>query len=68
MLLSIALNVFLGIVIYHVYFAQPEPDFYATDGITPPVLLTAMDQPNNSSAALLANDQNDNDNTKAVPQ
>lgn len=68
LLVSITLNVFLGMAVYHSYFNQPEPDFYATDGVTPPVLLTSMDQPNNSSNALLANDQNDYDNTKAVPQ
>ena len=68
LLVSIVLNVILGMAIYHVYFGQPEPDFYATNGVTEPVLLTAMDQPNNSSVALLANDQNDNDNSKAAPQ
>lgn len=68
LLVSVLLNVFLGLALYHFYFNQPEPDFYATDGVTPPVPLTAMNQPNNSSDALLTNDQNDYDNTKAVPQ
>lgn len=68
LLVSVSLNAFLGVAVYHTYFSQPEPDFYATDGITLPVLLTAMDHPNNSPNALLANEQNDYDNTKVVPQ
>ncbi len=68
LLASIILNVFLGIAIYYVYFGYPEPDYYATDGVTPPVPLIAMDEPNESTNALLANDQDNNDNTKAAPQ
>jgi len=68
LLISIILNVFLSIAIYYVYFGQPERDYYATDGVTPPFPLVAMDEPNNSSTALLANDQDSNDNTKAAPQ
>jgi len=67
---SSALSVFLLIAIFHVYFGQPEHDFYATDGVTPPLQLTAMDIPNYSSVPLLANDQEpeSNVNAKAVPK
>lgn len=65
---SLTLNVLLGMAIYYVYSGLPEPDFYATDGVTPPVPLIAMDKPNESSTALLANDQNDTNNTKVAPQ
>jgi len=68
LLVSLILNAFLAMGIYYVYFGQPEPDYYATDGITPPVQLTAMDQPNDSPNPLLANDQNDNENSKSVLQ
>lgn len=67
-LVSIFLNVCLGVAIYYVYSGQPAPDFYATDGVTPPVPLVAMDQPNESLTPLLANDQNDSDSIKTTPQ
>ncbi len=68
LLASVLVNVFLGIAIYHECANQPEHDFYATDGVTPPVKLTAMNHENNSSSALLADEQNNNDNSKAMPQ
>ena len=68
LLVSVILNAVLGFAIVHVYFSQPEHDFYATDGETPPKTLTAMGQPNYSASALLADEQNNNDNSKAVQQ
>lgn len=67
LLCSVSLSILLCLSIYISYFGRPSNDFYATDGITPPIPLTAMSQPNASSVPLLANDQNQNENTKAVP-
>ncbi len=68
LLVSILLNVCLAVGLYYAYFSLPERDFYATDGITPPLLLKALNEPNNSSKALLPNDQNDYDNINTAPQ
>lgn len=53
---SAALNVLLGIGIYYVHMNQPVRNFYASDGVTPPVMLTPLDEPNNTSEPLLASD------------
>ena len=68
LLLSVILNLALGVVIYFIYFGRPQNDFYATDGVTPPVLLTAMDIPNNTSVALLASDPETDNDVKVIPQ
>lgn len=64
MFISVALNLILGLLLYYVYFNQPESDFYATYGETPPVALTPMDEPNYSSTALLANDTGNDSNVR----
>lgn len=68
LILSVFINIALGLGIYHVYFSQPGHDFYATSGITPPVKLTYMDEPNNSSMPLLANDSEAENEIKVIPQ
>ncbi|WP_133129392.1 type IVB secretion system protein IcmM/DotJ [Legionella yabuuchiae] len=66
---SSALNVLLGTGIYYTYFHQPERNFYATNGIAPPVELTPLDEPNYTSDALLASDpENDTNDSKVIPQ
>ena len=68
LLVSVICNLCLGLLLHYVYFHQPGHDFYATNGVTPPVMLTSMDVPNDTSVALLANDpENDND-IKVIPQ
>lgn len=68
LLSSTLLNVLLGVGIWHTYSHIPDPDFYATFGETPPVLLTAMNTPNYSSAPLLPNDPNQDSNVRTIPQ
>lgn len=68
LVISIFVNLFLGCGIYYAYFNRPEPEFYATSGIAPPVLLTAMDIPNNTSVALLAPDPEVENEVKKIPQ
>lgn len=66
--LSVVINMALGLGIYYIYFNLPQHAFYATDGVTAPVLLTAMDAPNETSDALLANDPTSTDDIKVIPQ
>ena len=68
LLVSVVLNGLLGLAICNVYLGLPEPDFYATDGVTHPIRLTAMNTPNYTSNALLTDEQNNYDTTRAVPQ
>ena len=65
---SVLINLSLGLTVYYVYSNRPEPAFYATSGITPPIMLTPMDSPNNTSVALLAADPDDENDIKVIPQ
>ena len=68
-LLSMILNFCLGCGLYYVYFNRPDAAYYATNGITAPDRLTSMDMPNDTSAALLAEESaTPNYNNKPVPQ
>lgn len=67
-IVSIVMNVLLLMGIYYIYFSRPEHDFFATDGVTPPVSLIAMDQPNHTSTPMLANDQAKDDNYRRIPK
>ena len=66
--ISLFLNLIMGLGIYYLYFHRPIRDFYSTSGITPPVKLTPLDEPNYSSKPLLANDQPTDDTIKEIPQ
>jgi intracellular multiplication protein IcmM len=68
LLVSILMNLLLGVAIQVVYFNQPENDFYATNGATSPVTLTAMESPNNASAAMLASDPDNESDIRVIPQ
>ncbi|KTC66537.1 Dot/Icm secretion system protein ImcM [Legionella adelaidensis] len=68
LVVSLLINLLLGLGIYYTYFHLPEPDFYSTDGITPPVQLTPMDEPNRSSVPLLASDQESDYGNKVIPE
>ncbi|MCW8451275.1 type IVB secretion system protein IcmM/DotJ [Legionella quinlivanii] len=67
-LIMLGINVLLFIAIAYSRFHQPQPDFYATNGITPPVVLTPMDTPNYSNEALLPPDPVNDDNEKPIPE
>jgi intracellular multiplication protein IcmM len=64
---SIAANVGLGVIFYFIYFAQPDPEYYSTNGITSPVKLTPLDGANNTSSPLLASDPENEEGTKVIP-
>lgn len=66
--LSLLLNLLLCGGIIYTYFHQPERDYYATNGITPPVYLTPLAKPNNTSNPLLPPDPINTNDTKVIPQ
>ncbi|ARG96823.1 type IVB secretion system protein IcmM/DotJ [Legionella micdadei] len=68
LLISLMLNLLLILGIYYLYFHEPERDYYATSGITPPVPLTPLDEPNYSSTPLLPPDPIDDNSEKVIPQ
>ncbi|KTD21065.1 type IVB secretion system protein IcmM/DotJ [Legionella londiniensis] len=68
LVISIFLNLILGVLIYYTYFSRPEPDFYATNGVTPPVQLTPLDQPNYTSEPLLPDEVETETDNKVIPQ
>ena len=68
LLFSAFINLFLGYALYHVYFNQNMRDYYATSGVTPPVLLTSMDVPNYTSVALIGSDPDNENDIKVIPQ
>ncbi len=65
---SITLSVLLSIGIHYVYFIQPDRNYYATSGVTPPVQLTDMDDPNYSAYPLLADEQVADTTIKSIPK
>lgn len=56
LLFSLILNVLLFVLISYVYFNEPPPDYYSTNGATNPVLLRSITTPNYSSQPLLPDD------------
>ena len=67
-LISCAINLCLGGAIYYTYFSRPLNDFYATNGVTPPDMLTAMDEANESSVPMIADDDEGDVQIKVIPQ
>lgn len=67
-IVSLALNLLMALVVYYLYFHQPVRDFYATSGITPPVQLKPLDEPNKTTTPLLDPDPIDNEPEKVIPQ
>ena len=68
LLVSVIGNLSLSLLIYYVYFNQPGHDFYATNGVTAPIMLTPMDVANSTSVAMLANDPPDDNDIKVIPE
>lgn len=68
LVVSVSISIVLCLSFYYVYFNRPEHDFYSTDGVTPPVSLMPMDEPNYSDYPLLANDQTVDESTKVIPK
>lgn len=67
-IISLTLSCILGILLFYIYISEPERDYYATNGVTPPVKLTSMGTPNMSSRALLDPDPPTDLAEKLIPQ
>lgn len=68
LLVSFILNLLLGGLIYYKYFHQGEHAYYATNGIVSPIRLTARDQPNFSSQAILSTPKAIRQADKPIPE
>ena len=68
MIFSSALSLVFCILIYFVYMSRPEHVFYSTNGVTAPIKLTVMSEPNYSDVALLPPDPIDNAIPKLIPE
>ncbi len=67
-IISLILSSIIGLLMFYLYVNQPERDYYATSGITPPIKLTSMSAPNASSNALLPPDPPTDDVQRVIPQ
>lgn len=65
---SLVLNLVLGILLFYYYLRLPERDYYATNGITPPIMLKAMMTRNYKSVALLEPDPPTENRELAIPE
>jgi intracellular multiplication protein IcmM len=68
LLISLLLSTGMIVLIYYMYLHIPERDYYATNGITPPVKLNSLMAPNMSSNALLDPDPQSDEVQKVIPQ
>ena len=69
LIVSLGMSCVIGILLFYKYTKQPEPDFYATNGATPPIMLKPMLAPNSSTMALLDPDPPTMDyEVKVIPQ
>lgn len=68
LIVSGCINLLLCLIIYYLHLHQPERDFYATSGITPPIKLNPLNEPNYTGTALLAPDPTNDDEVKVIPQ
>ena len=68
LLLSVILSTGFVALIYYLYLHIPERDYYATNGVTPPVKLSALMTPNMSPNALLDPDPPTENVERAIPQ
>jgi intracellular multiplication protein IcmM len=68
LILSLTSSTILGLILFYIYITEPERDYYATNGATPPVKLTSMASPNMSSQALLPPDPPTDEVEKVIPQ
>ncbi|STY30652.1 Component of the Dot/Icm secretion system. inner membrane protein [Legionella wadsworthii] len=69
LIISLFLNCILGLLIIYTHLTEPERDFYATSGVTPPIQLKPLLAPNYSPNALLPPDPPaENEGDKFIPQ
>jgi intracellular multiplication protein IcmM len=68
LLISLIISTGFIAVIFYIYLHIPERDYYATSGVTPPIMLKAMMTPNMSSNALLEPDPPTDNVQLVIPQ
>jgi len=68
LILSLILSCVLALFCFYTYIGQPERDYYATNGATPPIQLKGLLAPNASSQAMLPPDPVTDDRVKVIPQ
>ena len=68
LIFSLLLSVLIIILISYMYLHEPERDYYATSGITPPIKLQSRATPNMTSQPLLGADPPMDDEQRAIPQ
>ncbi len=67
-IVSLGLSCFFGLLLFYLYLSQPERNYYATNGVTPPVQLKPLSARNMSSNALLEPDPPSVPEQKLIPQ
>jgi intracellular multiplication protein IcmM len=67
LVISLFINFLLSLAIYYFYFHQPIRDYYSTSGITPPVKLKPLNEPNYSTTPLLETDPAEDNPIKIIP-
>jgi len=68
LLVLVLINCLLLLATIYFYFNQPPTKYYASNGITAPILLKPLGQPNYTNEALLAPDIVEDNNTRLIPQ
>lgn len=66
-LVSLMVSVFLLLLIIYFYLNIPNPDYYATNGVTAPIPLRELDKANQLSSPLLPPDPMIENQTKVIP-
>lgn len=67
-MVSLSMSALLGISIAYVYFNRPPRTFYATNGITSPMQLNALEGPNQTANFLLAEEPPSIEAAKVIPK
>ena len=68
LIVSLGLTCIIVLLMFYTYIREPEPDYYATNGITPPVMLHSMAAANESSTWLLPPDPPNDNSEREIPQ
>lgn len=67
LIVSIVLNLVLVLLIVFVYLNRNAPSYYASNGMTAPMLLSPLKAPNDSSAPLLGSEPTPAGEAKYIP-
>lgn len=68
LIFSLTLSLAFALLLFYMYLTEPERDYYATNGETPPLKLKMLTSPNMSSQALLEPDPPTEEENRLIPQ